>query len=150
MSFGLMSPNLRLSFVFQQDNEPKHTSSLCKGYLTKKEGDGAASDDLTSTITWPQPNWDGFGLVGLQSERKAVNTCSAYVGTQTVGKAFHMKLVERMPRVCKAVVKAKGGYFEESEIYFDLTLFWLPHDSMCVISWFWCLHYYSTMQKIVK
>jgi hypothetical protein len=27
-----------------------------------------------------------------------------------------MKLVERMPRVCKAVIKAKGGYFEESQI----------------------------------
>jgi hypothetical protein len=31
-------------------------------------------------------------------------------------KAFLMKLVERMPRVCKAVIKAKGGYFEESKI----------------------------------
>ena len=30
-----------------------------------------------------------------------------------------MKLVERMP-VCKAVTKAKGDYFEESQIYFDL------------------------------
>jgi hypothetical protein len=27
-----------------------------------------------------------------------------------------MKLVERMPRVCKTVVKAKGGYFEESQM----------------------------------
>jgi hypothetical protein len=27
-----------------------------------------------------------------------------------------MKPVERMPRVCKAVIKAKGGYFEESQI----------------------------------
>ena len=27
-----------------------------------------------------------------------------------------MKLVERMPRVCKAVNKAKGGYFEQSQI----------------------------------
>ena len=27
---------------------------------------------------------------------------------------------ERMPRVCKAVIKAKGGYFEEYKIYFDL------------------------------
>jgi hypothetical protein len=26
-----------------------------------------------------------------------------------------MKLVERMPRVCKAI-KAKGGWFEESQI----------------------------------
>jgi hypothetical protein len=28
-----------------------------------------------------------------------------------------VKLVERMPRVCKAVIRAKGGYFEDSEIY---------------------------------
>ena len=41
------------------------------------------------------------------------------------------KLVETMPRVCKAVIKVKGGNFEESQIYFDLTLFWLLHDSMC-------------------
>jgi hypothetical protein len=32
------------------------------------------------------------------------------------GNAFQVKLIERMPRVCKAVIKAKGGYFEESKI----------------------------------
>ena len=37
---------------------------------------------------------------------------------KTVGKAFLMKLVERIPRVRKAVIKEKGGYFEEFEIYF--------------------------------
>jgi hypothetical protein len=36
---------------------------------------------------------------------------------KTIGKAFQGKLVERIPRVCKAVIKAKGGYFEESQIY---------------------------------
>ena len=25
---------------FQQDNDPKHTSRLCNGYLTKKKSDG--------------------------------------------------------------------------------------------------------------
>jgi hypothetical protein len=35
---------------------------------------------------------------------------------KTVGKAFQVKLVERMPRVCKAGIKAKGGYLEESQI----------------------------------
>ena len=35
---------------------------------------------------------------------------------QTVGKAFQVTLVERIPLVCKAVIKAKGGYFEESKI----------------------------------
>ena len=29
---------------------------------------------------------------------------------------YLMKLVERMSRVCKAVIKAKGDYFEESQI----------------------------------
>jgi hypothetical protein len=43
-----------LSFVFQQDNDPKHTSRLCKGYLSKKES--GESDDLASTITRLQPN----------------------------------------------------------------------------------------------
>ncbi|MGH0123553.1 UNVERIFIED_CONTAM: hypothetical protein FKN15_012959 [Acipenser sinensis] len=30
--------------------------------------------------------------------------------------SFLLKLVNRMPRVCEAVIKAKGGYFEESKI----------------------------------
>ena len=34
------------------------------------------------------------------------------------GKAFQVKLVEGMPRVCKAVIKAKGGYLEESKYLF--------------------------------
>jgi hypothetical protein len=39
---------------------------------------------------------------------------------QDCWKALQVKLVERMPRVCKADIKAKGGYFEESKIYFDV------------------------------
>jgi hypothetical protein len=35
---------------------------------------------------------------------------------KTVGKAFQVKLIKRMPRVCKVVIKAKGGYIEESQI----------------------------------
>jgi hypothetical protein len=30
---------------------------------------------------------------------------------------YFMKLVERMRRVYKAVIRAKGGYFEESKIH---------------------------------
>ena len=37
-----------LSFVFQQDDDPTHTSRLCKGYLTKKESDG-----VLHQMTWP-------------------------------------------------------------------------------------------------
>ncbi|KAM9412854.1 alpha-1,3-mannosyl-glycoprotein 4-beta-N-acetylglucosaminyltransferase B [Salvelinus alpinus] len=48
-----------------KDNDPKHTSRLCKGYFTKKESNGsAASDYLVSTITRPQHN--------IQSEKEAL------------------------------------------------------------------------------
>jgi hypothetical protein len=33
---------------------------------------------------------------------------------------YLMKLAEKMARVCKAIIKAKYGYFEESQIYFDM------------------------------
>ena len=51
-----------------------------------------------------------------------------------------MKLVERMPRVCKAIIKANGGYLQnvKYKIYFDLfNTFWgvtTVGASLCVIS----------------
>jgi hypothetical protein len=44
---------------------------------------------------------------------------------KTVGKAFQVKLVERMPRVCKAVIKALGGYLKnlKPKMLICLTLF---------------------------
>jgi hypothetical protein len=47
---------------------------------------------------------------------------------------YLVKLVERMPRPCKAVIKAKGGYFEESQIKIYILFCLLLHDSICVIS----------------
>jgi hypothetical protein len=44
-----------------------------------------------------------------------LSTCGNFF--KTVGKAFQVKMVERMPRMCKAVFKSKGGYIEESTIY---------------------------------
>ena len=39
-------------------------------------------------------------------------------------------LVGPISRVCKAVLKAKGGYLKNLK-YKIYTLFWLLHDSMC-------------------
>ena len=38
-----------------------------------------------------------------------------------------MKLDERMSRVCKAVIKGKGGYFEESKIKKNNTFLVIPY-----------------------
>ena len=41
------------SFIFQQNNDPKQISRLCKCYLTKKESDGALHQ-----MTWPPQSPD--------------------------------------------------------------------------------------------
>ena len=40
---------------FQQDNDPKHTSRLCKGYLTKQGSDG-----VLHQMTWPPQSRDSY------------------------------------------------------------------------------------------
>jgi hypothetical protein len=51
-----------LSFVFQQENDPKHTSRLCKGYLTNAESDEVLYQKsiLHNHLTATQLRW--FGL----------------------------------------------------------------------------------------
>jgi hypothetical protein len=46
---------------------------------------------------------------GRKSSQQVFSIC--WNSFKTVGKAFQVKLVERMPRGCKAVIKAKGGYY---------------------------------------
>jgi hypothetical protein len=89
-------------------------------WLFDQEGEwcSVASDDLASTIPRPQPNWDDLEWVGPQSEGKAANKCSACVRMPS-------RLLEKHSRwswlreyqACAKAVTAKGGYFEESQVY---------------------------------
>jgi hypothetical protein len=65
-----------------------------------------------------------LGWVGPQSEGKAANKCSAYVGEN----AFQVKLDERMQSVITCL-QGKGWLF----CTICRTLFWLLHDSIGVI-----------------
>lgn len=39
---------IRVNFLLQQDNDPKHSSKLCKNYLGKKQSAG-----IVSIMEWP-------------------------------------------------------------------------------------------------
>ena len=72
-------------------------------------------------MTWPPqpPNLDQIEMVWNESDRRVKEKQSTRAqhtvcgnSFKTFGKAFQGKLVVRMPRVCKAVMKAKGGYLK--------------------------------------
>ncbi|KAK6292566.1 hypothetical protein J4Q44_G00371500 [Coregonus suidteri] len=89
------------------DNDPKHTSRLCKGYLTKER------DGVLHQMTWPPQSpdlnpiemvWDELDRRG--KEKQPTSAQHMWELFQDCWKAFLMKLVEKMPSVCKAVMKS--------------------------------------------
>ena len=120
---------------------PKHTSRLCNSYLTKRENDG-----VLRQMTWPPQSpdlnptemvWDEMDCRG-----KAKVLSISADSFKTAGKPFQVTTswssLRDSQRVCKAVIKAKGGYFEESQIYIHVlsyfTHFCSLHNSIWVHS----------------
>jgi transposase len=109
-------------FIFQQDNDPKHTSRLCKNYLETKEAEGV----LEVMISPPQsPDLNPIELLWEELDRKVRETTpksqtAMWEALQqtwnTMDQNILAKLVRRMPRLCKAVIIAKGGHFDEKNL----------------------------------
>ena len=110
--------NIGNNFVFQEDNDPKHSSDLCRNYLNNKEKSG-----VLQRMEWPpqSPDLNPIKLLwdGLDRKVKAKNNTNLpqlFENLQTAWREITtetlVKLVERMPRLFKAVLKAKGGHFD--------------------------------------
>lgn len=114
----LVGPN----FVLQQDNDPKHSSKLCKNYLEKKQEAG-----VLTVMTWPaqSPDLNPIELLWDELDRRVrskqpTNLRQLWEFLQQewseIPASYLENLVARMPKLCQAVIKAKGGYFEETRI----------------------------------
>ena len=113
-----------LSFVFEQDNDPTHLQAG-KG-LFDSEGE-------LHQMTWPpqSPNLNPIEIFWEEldhrvKEKQPTSAQHLWELLQDCLKSnpfdYLMKLVEGMPRVCKVVIKAKGGYLKnlKYKIHFDL------------------------------
>jgi transposase len=98
------------NFIFQQDNDPKHTSNLCKNYLATKR---------TNVLKWPARSPDLNPIENLWS---ILNTFMKDRKPQTREELFEIltnawnnfpvnilnRLVESMPCRIEAIIKKNG------------------------------------------
>lgn len=109
-------------YVFQQDNDPKHTSKLCLNFLKNKENSGELK-----IMKWPpqSPDLNPIELLWDELDRKVrkLNPTSSddlWKALQTswnnIPKSVLEKLIKRMPRVVKNIVAVRGGFFDEKKV----------------------------------
>uniref|UniRef100_A0A4W6D483 Tc1-like transposase DDE domain-containing protein n=1 Tax=Lates calcarifer TaxID=8187 RepID=A0A4W6D483_LATCA len=107
----------------KQDNDHKHSSKLCRSYLDRKDEEG-----VLRKMDWPPqcPDLSPVELVWDKLDRsvRKVHPTNQQSFIDELKKAWNAipgtyrkkNLVERMPRTCHAVVKARGGYSEKSQV----------------------------------
>lgn len=109
-------------FELQQDNDPKHTAKDTTALLKKKVHQG-----MFTWMDWPSqsPDFNPIELLWDELDRK-VRTDPPTSKPDLLKKLQKYwneitpeciaKLLQRMPKLCAAVIKAKGGYIDESKI----------------------------------
>nr|CAI5865469.1 unnamed protein product [Callosobruchus analis] len=100
-------------FVFQQDNDSKHTSKLCTNYLRSEE---AARTLKFMPPQSPYANPIELLWVEFDREMRKLGPTSESHLWQCLQQAWQrlrsdrlQKLVERMPKICGAIIKSKGN-----------------------------------------
>jgi hypothetical protein len=97
-------------FIFQQDNDPKHTSISCTSYLRSKN---------INVIDWPSQSSDlnlienlwGY-LDSLMKDRRSQNEEELFEDIKEawlrIPLTYLHNLVDSMPRRCQAVIDSNG------------------------------------------
>jgi hypothetical protein len=107
--------NLRRGgFIFQQDNDPKHTSKLAKDWF---------QDHRVTVLDWPANSpdlnpiehlWDHLKrqLNGYERVPTSIHELKGRIEVEwnKIPRDVCVKLIESIPRRIEAVIKAKGGY----------------------------------------
>ncbi|KRT79550.1 hypothetical protein AMK59_7098 [Oryctes borbonicus] len=109
------------NFTFQEDNDPKHSSRICRNYLASLE------EDRLKRMIWPlqSPDLSPIELIWDELDRrirqKGVTSSQdlwrkLQQAWTEIPATFLKSLILRMPRICTAVIKSKGGHIDEKSV----------------------------------
>lgn len=109
-------------WIYQEDNDPKHTSKLCRNYLINK-----AEREGFTIMEWPSqsPDLNPIELLWEEIDRRVrkLHPTSEEDLWQKLQQVWDNiepecveKLVARMPALMKMVIKQEGGYFKEKGV----------------------------------
>ena len=122
-----------ISFVFQQENYPKQAASrLCKSYLTKKESDG-----VLHQMTWPpqSPHLNPIEMVWDELDCRVKEKQPTSARYMLALLQYCWKSIPGEAKSAQSCNQRKGWLLYRIStiryILICLTLFWLPHYSMC-------------------
>lgn len=93
-------------WVFQLDNDPKHTSKLCKKYLENIEIGGELNSWTAARYQSHRAWWKVKIL--LPTNQNDIWNCLVVAWENIQQHKLH-NLVERLPRICAAIIKARGA-----------------------------------------
>lgn len=110
------------NFVFQQDNDPRNTSHYCTNYLQQKQRDG-----VLQILKWPpqSPDLNPTELLWDELDRRVrdlkptnLNSLWDYIkdAWNNMKSQTLQKHVEKKPKICAEVIKAKGDQFQENRL----------------------------------
>lgn len=110
------------NFVFQHDHDPKQTAKVCRDYLGELQEEG-----IICIMEWPPQSpdlnpiellWHHLDRTVRQSAPTSATTMWTFLqeAWQQISPLTLAKLVDRMPRLCAAVIKSRGCYIDESRI----------------------------------
>lgn len=105
------------NFLLQQDNDPKHSSKLQELFREEAASWYSVYNGAASTVTRSQPYWAAVGAAWLpcpSSQSDLLEVLQEACGE--TASDYLNKLTARGPKVCKAVIAANGGFFDESKV----------------------------------
>lgn len=112
LEVSLLKTGLESNYIFQQDNDPKHTAKKTTAFF---------KSNRIRTLEWPpqspdlNPIENLWGYLDNKVDKTLVSNKNAYfealeTAWENIDPGYLQTLVESMPRRLEAVLKAKGGH----------------------------------------